>query len=217
MTTIVDLSLFCRSTGFYRDVMAVQDGIEQPIDNAHLTVDDLPTGPDGDDSYVQFVAGDGSRVTFGFLPPSTIGAANIASIDRLEIYINARRTPAGAGTPKYRPFVYNNFTGGIADFSSIIQPTTSYATTVHTVTTNPLTGLAWAVEDFEHQRIELGVTRVPVSGQPAIRVSQFYALLWYNPLEWTIQIKPTGEWSSVANGSGAWISMEAPSGSWTKS
>lgn len=213
--SIVSIPLIAISTGAYRDVTPVDNAIEQPIDDAYRTVNDLLTGPDDDSTYVQFNAGDGSRVTFGIPIPSTIGAANISTIDRLELYIRARRTPAGAGTPKYKAFIYNTSTGGIGEFGSTIEPTTSYATTLHTAAINPLTGLPWALQDFELNLIQVGATRVPVSGQPAIRITQLYALLWYNPAEWTKQLKAVDGWTSQGSSTATWIPMEEPGGSWT--
>lgn len=211
--TLVSIKLLPDETGFYREAN-VQPG-NMPVNQSHTVVDDPIGANDGDSSFLGFTV-DSIRTSLKFPAPNLSGAANILDIDHVDVHLLGRRTAIGTGPPNYRLFVYDNGSQLLYDHGLALALTTSYADYKTTFTTNPLSGSAWDKNHFNARRIEFGMFREPEGFEQAIRFTQVYIEIWYNPATWSTQPPATGSWGASPTGSGTWITAEHPGGSWTK-
>lgn len=211
--TLTSIKLLPDETGFYRDAN-VQPG-NQDVSLSHTVVDDPIGSSDGDSSFLGFLV-DNLRTSFKFPAPNLSGAANIQDIDHVDVHTIVRRTAIGTGPPNYRLFTYDNVSQQLNGGNLGTTLTTSYVDQIQTFATNPVTGLAWDKNHFNARRVEFGIFREPEGLEQAIRVTQFYIEIWYNPATWSSLPPATGSWSASPAGGGSWIRQETPSGSWTK-
>lgn len=212
--SLVSIQLIPDETGFWRDLEVQPGNLAKSL--AHTAVDDPIGANDGDSSTILAAqVDDGGRTSLKFPAPNLIGAANIQSIDHVDLHILVRRTNIGSGPPNWRPFIYDNIDGHLVDF--VLGPlTTAYVDVLSTFTTNPLTSLAWDKDHFNARRIEFGVQREPEGLEQVIRVTQLYLEVWYNAAAWSSLPPATGSWTASSKATGTWITMETPSGTWTK-